>query len=319
MCLCVCVCVDGVNILCGLLQRVIQQIGSEFDWNQCESEDGNSDLLLDFEAEQNGGMLHQNQSKKDPRVDKLRKWIGSAKSNGFGPKHFADQPQYQAILELYNREIRQRNAIDFNSFVPLAVKLLKANYFAKEKYQSKHRFVLVDEYQDCSESQLSLLECLVGHTGHITAVGDDDQAIYGFRGTSSRCMERFREIFPACSVSSLAYNYRSTRTIVACASELISHNSNRYKKDLRAALPRDGTAVQIVMCSNPKDEAAQIATEIQRLKQSGRPVVLMPLQLPITPLLIPICTYGRPYADICVLYRSHFAARELESAMKAHP
>jgi superfamily I DNA/RNA helicase len=127
-----------------------------------------------------------------------------------------------AKLQRYEDALRRRNLVDFDDLLALPVELLGEDARLQEQYRNRHRFVAVDEYQDIEDMQYRLLRLLVASDGDIYAIGDPDQAIYGFRGSDVGFFLRFQEDFPAARVVQLSRNYRSTPTIVRGALQAIA-------------------------------------------------------------------------------------------------
>src|SRR5919206_573619 len=126
-------------------------------------------------------------------------------------------PRYQAAL-------RAQRAVDFDDLIALPVELLRSNAALRQKLQDRYRYLLVDEYQDTNRCQLELLKLVAGPRMNVCAVGDDDQAIYGWRGAEVRNILRFDRHFPGAKEVRLEQNYRSTGRILACANAVIAKN-----------------------------------------------------------------------------------------------
>src|SRR5919206_2569550 len=134
-------------------------------------------------------------------------------------------PRYQAAL-------RAQRAVDFDDLIALPVELLRSNAALRQKLQDRYRYLLVDEYQDTNRCQLELLKLLAGERMNVCAVGDDDQAIYGWRGAEVKNILRFDRHFPGAKEVRLTQNYRSTGRVLACANGVIAKNADRKAKKL---------------------------------------------------------------------------------------
>ncbi|MEM7009580.1 MAG: UvrD-helicase domain-containing protein, partial [Thermodesulfobacteriota bacterium] len=164
-----------------------------------------------------------------------RSQIDGAKNKGFGP----DAPEMgeydknvQRIYSLYEEELRKAKALDFGDLLHLAVKLFETNDQVLENYQNQFQHILVDEYQDTNHVQYKLVEMLSRKHKNIFVVGDDNQSIYGWRGADIKNILNFEKDFPNAKIVKLEQNYRSTKTILGAANELITNNKSRHEKNL---------------------------------------------------------------------------------------
>ncbi len=169
------------------------------------------------------------------------------------------------------------------TLIPEAVRLLDAEPTAREGYRRRFRYVLVDELQDTNFAQMELLRRLVAPPLNITAVGDDDQAIYRFRGAAHGAFEMFAKVFPRPRLIYLHRNYRSTQRILRAAEAVIAHNVRYEKKPALKTENEVGTAVSLLESPDYVSEAAWIADEVERLTRRE----------------------GLALGDIAVLYRGH--------------
>jgi DNA helicase-2/ATP-dependent DNA helicase PcrA len=186
----------------------------------------------------------------------------------------AKGPAQRAVAEayaLYQRRLREAHALDFDDLIMSTVNLLQAFPEAAEKYRSRFRHVLVDEYQDTNHAQYMLVKQLVGVTdpAELCVVGDADQSIYAFRGATIRNILEFERDFPDAKTILLEQNYRSTETILTAANAVIDRNSGRKPKRLWSDL---GTGEQIVgyVADSEHAEADWVAREIGRLREQER-------------------------------------------------
>ena len=196
------------------------------------------------------------------------------------------------VFPRYERSLRAMRAVDFDDLIARPVELLGKDVALRARYQDRFRHLLVDEYQDTNLAQLELLKHLAGERRNVCAVGDDDQAIYGWRGAEVRNILRFDRHFPGAREVRLEQNYRSTGHILACANGVISKNAHRKPKALfTEAGP--GEPVRVVALSEEEDEARFVAEEIAR--QRGE---------------------GRPWSHFAVLFRLNALARPFEEAFR---
>jgi superfamily I DNA/RNA helicase len=168
----------------------------------------------------------------------------------------------------YRRHLRALQAVDFDDLLLLAVELLEHAPDVKKRYQTVLQHVLIDEYQDTNPVQDELVRRLVGPHKNIVVVGDDDQAIYGFRGSAIENILRFDIDWAPCAVVKLEENYRSTAHILESANAVIAKNSARKDKTLRPQLG-DGEKVRVRPCDDGDHEAETVAKEIAALIDSG--------------------------------------------------
>jgi len=194
-------------------------------------------------------------------------------------------PRYQAGL-------RAQRAVDFDDLIALPVELLRSDAALRAKYQERFRYLLVDEYQDTNRCQLELLKLLAGERRNVCAVGDDDQAIYGWRGAEVKNILRFDRHFPGAKEVRLEQNYRSTGRILACANGVIAKNPHRKSKQLWTSAG-EGAPVKVAALAGEEEEARHVADRIVR----GR-------------------AEGRPWSHFAVLYRLNAQSRPIEEALR---
>jgi DNA helicase-2/ATP-dependent DNA helicase PcrA len=192
----------------------------------------------------------------------------------------------------YERALRAQRSVDFDDLIALPVALLAKDGALRRKYARRFRHLLVDEYQDTNAAQLELLKLLAGEERNVCAVGDDDQAIYGWRGAEVRNILRFASHFPGAREVRLEQNYRSTGHILACANAVIARNAGRRPKTLFTAAGA-GERVRVVALEDEEAEARWIAEELGRLRREGR-----------------------AWGDLAVLYRLNAQSRPIEEALR---
>ncbi|MDT8321721.1 MAG: UvrD-helicase domain-containing protein [Xanthomonadales bacterium] len=200
-----------------------------------------------------------------------------------------------AIVRLYQRyedHLRQLNAVDFDDLILQPLLLLRTGE-VRLQWQQEIRYLLVDEYQDTNETQYQLLRLLAGPEGRLTAVGDDDQSIYGWRGAQPENLQQLAADFPRLEVIKLEQNYRSCGTVLQAANALIANNPHAIQKRLWSAL-HEGEPIRIVPCADEEEEASMIAAEILHRQYTSR----------------------ANWGDFAVLYRSNIQSRRLEQALR---
>ena len=191
--------------------------------------------------------------------------------------------------------LREADRTTFGGSLLSAVALLRSRADLREHYQDRYRYILVDEFQDANIAQIELLSLLAGRHRNVMAVGDDDQAIYRFRGASYASFRKFAELFPGLREITLQQNYRSTARILHVATTLIAQNGlARYKPEKRLQpLRGDGSRVRLAELDDPAAEAAFVLAEIERLRQETG-----------------------SYGGMAVLYRAHLHRDALVAALR---
>jgi superfamily I DNA/RNA helicase len=173
------------------------------------------------------------------------------------------------IMARYEERLTAYQSVDFDDLIRLPLKLLGEHAEVREKWQKKLGHVLVDEYQDTNATQYELLKLLVGERARFTAVGDDDQSIYGWRGAEVEHILRFGKDWPDARVIRLEWNYRSTAAILDFANRLIGFNTHRHDKELRAARV-GGERPRIEQYESETVEAQATVADIRRRIESEK-------------------------------------------------
>ncbi len=214
----------------------------------------------------------------DPKAinpDAVRAVISRGKNQGLNERILSQQSEgffdemVAKIWKRYQQILKECDALDFDDLLLVALTLLNTHPEVAHRYQDLFQAILVDEYQDVNDVQYRLLETLVGSRGEITAVGDDYQAIYGWRGANFANILSFERRFPNARVIKLEQNYRSTRRILAAAQAVIEHNRHRTDKKLWTENP-EGAPVVMVEAYDEGDEADFVIREIEALKSGAQ-------------------------------------------------
>ena len=213
------------------------------------------DLDLDSKRYPARTLSHVVSNWKNDLVD----WETAAQSAGSDLERRAAE-----AYAMYQRRLREANAMDFDDLIMVTVELLKLFPDVADHYRRRFAHVLVDEYQDTNHAQYALVRELVGDTGELAVVGDADQSIYAFRGATIRNILQFEEDYPNATVILLEQNYRSTQTILNAANAVITKNPNRKPKRLWSD-QGDGEKIRGYVAENEHDEAAFVAQEVDRL------------------------------------------------------
>ncbi len=214
----------------------------------------------------------------DPKAvnpDAVRGMISRAKNQGLNAQILSQQSEgffddmVAKIWERYQQILKECDALDFDDLLLVTLTLLNTHPKVARQYQDLFQAILVDEYQDVNDVQYRLLEKLVGSRGEITVVGDDFQAIYGWRGANFANILSFERRFPNARVIKLEQNYRSTQRILAAAQALIEHNRHRTDKKLWTE-NSEGAPVVLVEAYDEGDEADFVVREIEALKSGAQ-------------------------------------------------
>src|SRR5439155_20875815 len=174
------------------------------------------------------------------------------------------------VMKRYEERLAAYQAVDFDDLIGLPLKLLQRDDEARAKWQDTFRHVLVDEYQDTNAVQYDLLKALVGESVPFTAVGDDDQSIYGWRGATIENLKRLPQDYPELKVIALEQNYRSTGAILRAANHVIAANPKLYAKTLWSDRG-DGEPVKRIDCDSDEHEAERALAWLQSRRANGAP------------------------------------------------
>ena len=196
------------------------------------------------------------------------------------------------VYTLYQKRLKDNNAIDFDDIINYTIKILTENEDALEYYTEKFKYVLVDEYQDTNKAQFTLVSILASKYGNITVVGDNDQGIYSFRGADITNILNFEKDFPGTTIIKLEQNYRCTSNILKAANAVIKNNENKYDKKLWTEND-EGHLPCIFQGDDEYDEARYVAEQINHLK---------------------IEEYFEP-SDFAILYRMNSQSRVIETIL----
>ncbi len=196
------------------------------------------------------------------------------------------------IYELYQKRLKENNALDFDDIINLTIKILMQEPDVLEYYANKFKYILVDEYQDTNKAQFTLITLLAATHGNITVVGDNDQGIYSFRGADISNILNFEKDFLGTKIIKLEQNYRCTKSILNVANAVIKNNPTKYKKELWTE-NEEGTLVTGYRADNEYDEARYVVNQIGHLKYQEK----------------------FNYSDFTVLYRMNAQSRSIEEIL----
>jgi ATP-dependent DNA helicase Rep len=218
-----------------------------------------------------------------------------AQASGSEEQHIA------RVMAHYEERLAAYQSVDFDDLVGLPLKLLREHEDVRRKWQESLGHVLVDEYQDTNATQYEMLKLLVGARGRFTAVGDDDQSIYGWRGATLDNLRKLPQDYPNLKVVKLEQNYRSTSAILRAANNVIGPNPKLFPKTLFSELG-EGEPVRVVDCDSEEHEAERVVARIQSLRAEGS--------------LQAEGGQFKEWKDFCVLYRANHLAKPFEKAFR---
>jgi len=275
-----------------LLRRHARLVGLTSDYSILDPDDAGS--LLKRAAKKLGLSLTHTP------IDRVAGVISRAKNDLITPETF--EPKWgrpvdevaQRVWPVYQQMLLAANSVDFDDLLAHIARMLIDNADLRRMLDARHRWILVDEYQDTNAVQYCIVRGLSIDHPNLAVTGDPDQAIYGWRGASIRNILEFERDYPAATVVALEHNYRSTSNILGTADRLIAHNSRRKPKRLLTDAP-PGPLVRIVLDASSHDEADRIAGEIAAAVSSG----------------------SRMPRDVAILFRTNALSRSLEVALRS--
>ena len=226
--------------------------------------------------------------------------ISNAKNQMLDPEQYSVQAngdfrkeKIATIYELYQKRLKENNAIDFDDIINYTIKILKENEDVLDYYANKFKYVLVDEYQDTNKAQFTLISLFASVHGNITVVGDSDQSIYAFRGADISNILNFERDFKNAKIIKLEQNYRCTGNILEAANSVIKNNESKYKKKLWTENEK-GNLPKVYSAENEYDEGSFIVEQINRLRRGE---------------------YFK-YSDFAILYRMNTQSRAIEDILR---
>ena len=226
--------------------------------------------------------------------------ISNVKNEMLEPEQYAvrvkgdfRKEKISSVYTLYQKRLKENNAIDFDDIINYTIKILMENPDVLEYYSNKFKYVLVDEYQDTNKAQFTLVTLLASKNGNITVVGDNDQGIYSFRGADISNILNFERDFQGTKIIKLEQNYRCTGNILKAANAVIKNNEVKYKKQLWTQ-NEEGNLPNVYLADNEYDEGSYLATQIEHLRREE---------------------YYK-YSDFAVLYRMNTQSRAIEDIFR---
>jgi len=220
------------------------------------------------------------------------------------------------VYERYQKYLRETNLMDFDDLIMNCVKLFQNNPAILEKYQKIFKYILIDEYQDTNQAQYVWVKLLAEKYKNIMVVGDDFQSIYSWRGANFRNILNFEKDYKDAKVIKLEQNYRSTKTILTAANDVIKFNKNKTDKKLWTQ-NSEGMPITVYQALNEKDEAEFVSMEIRSLIRNYSSSDGLGVEKFSTPLRTSYegqASSNSNYSDIAVLYRTNAQSRAVEEA-----
>jgi ATP-dependent DNA helicase Rep len=236
---------------------------------------------------------------KNDQLWALRNLVSTAKNHGLDPAQAiaaARSPRELEAAQLYEgyqRRLTAFNAVDFDDLIRLPLTLLERDEETRNAWQERIRYLLVDEYQDTNSAQYRLIRNLCGPRGAFTAVGDDDQSIYAWRGANPENLDDLARDYPALKVVKLEQNYRCGKRILRAANKLIANNPHKHLKQLFSELP-DGPPIRVMECKDSEHEAERVAADLTHLAEKNKAT----------------------WHEFAILYRGNHQSRALEKALR---
>jgi DNA helicase II / ATP-dependent DNA helicase PcrA len=203
------------------------------------------------------------------------------------------EKQTGQIFEEYEKRLRQSNAMDFDDLLINTIRLLENHPDVLESLQERFRYILVDEYQDTNRAQYRVVNLLAKKYKNLCVVGDDAQSIYRWRGADIKNILDFERDYPNANVVRLEQNYRSTKTILSAADDVIKNNARQLKKTLWTE-NAEGEKIRLLACRDDREEAQHIVRAIKNRME----------------------THGYSYKDVAILYRTNAQSQALEDALR---
>jgi ATP-dependent DNA helicase Rep len=229
----------------------------------------------------------------------LQSLLSRAKNEGLTPEQAAARAtgarerEAADIYAAYQRRLAAFNAVDFDDLIRLPLGVLEADDDARAGWRERIRYLLVDEYQDTNNAQYRLVKMLAGERGAFTAVGDDDQSIYAWRGANPENLGELSRDYPKLKVVKLEQNYRCGRRILRAANAVIANNAHLFEKKLWSQQD-EGPPIRVIECRDDEHEAECVASAIAHLAEKHK----------------------TPWHEFAVLYRGNHQSRAIEKALR---
>ncbi len=265
-----------------VLRRHAEHLGYGRDFAICDTDDQNSILKKICTDAGISSPVSRIRSLISKTKNRSRRRVYDFRSD----QDPSDREGLETVMTHYQAHLEKSNAMDFDDLILLADRLFRQRPEIREAYSNRYRYLLIDEYQDTNASQYALVRHLTSTHRNVTAVGDEDQSIYAFRGADVGNILSFEEDFPGAVVVKLEQNYRSRQSILDAATAVVSHNTERKPKRLWTE-NRRGEPVEVHSAESAHLESLFVCRRIERYLQQGE-------------------------TGIAVLYRINFLSRQFE-------
>lgn len=272
-----------------ILRRDGSKIGLENNFSIYDSKDSEG-IVKEI-------MLEEEIDIKQFKPKMIASMISSAKNDLISPEEYLMhrtgfiEEIVDSVYGRYQKQLKDRNAVDFGDLLYLTTKLLKEDEEVLSKYQERYKYILVDEYQDTNTVQYNLIKMLSDKYKNLCVVGDDDQSIYKWRGADVKKIIAFESDFDNVKVVKLEQNYRSVGNVIEAAVSVITKNNERVEKSLWTDKGQ-GDAITVYQARDEKEEAQYLVDEIFTMQRKGYEL-----------------------GDLAVLYRTNFQSRVIEEAL----
>ena len=271
-----------------MLRRHAELVGYERDFTICDTDDQKRVLKVVYDQ--------LGLTDSDLSLDRSRRTISRAKNSSCDADQMLqnardpDEELISRVYTAYQRFLKRSNAMDFDDLILVMVRMLAENPDVRLRYGDWYRYLLIDEYQDTNRPQYDLIQNLTIAHQNISAVGDEDQSIYGFRGADIKNILSFEADFPGATIVKLEQNYRSNQNILDAATAVVSNNQHRRSKVLWTKRPR-GEPLELLAAPDAKAEAYYVCQRIHEHLQDGE-------------------------KGLAVLYRTNFQSRQVEEILR---
>lgn len=254
-----------------------------------------------FDSDDSRGLIKEllPAATKNDAIDALRFLVSRVKNEGLSPEQALEaarsprELQAAQLYAAYQKRLAAFNAVDFDDLIRVPLLLLEADEQLALAWRERIRYLLVDEYQDTNRAQYRLLKALVGTRGAFTAVGDDDQSVYSWRGADPENLHELSRDYAALRVVKLEQNYRCSARILRAANAVIANNPHLFEKKLWSE-HGDGAPIRVLECKDEVIESDKVAAEIaHRAAQSKA-----------------------PWSEFAVLYRGNHQAKAVEKSLR---
>lgn len=227
----------------------------------------------------------------DKTLKTVQSQLSQCKNDILNKGEFTDE--IRRIAQHYNQHLLALNAVDFDDLIGHCLTLFAEQPAVLAKWRQRIRYLLVDEYQDTNAAQYQLIKDLAGLSGQFTAVGDDDQSIYSWRGAEAENLLLLANDFPTLEVIKLEQNYRCDRRILSASNAVIANNSHLFEKTLWSEINR-GDKIRVIACQDETEEAQTVVTQL--LAHHSR--------------------HATKLTDYAILYRGNYQSRAIEKQLR---